>query len=384
MRKYLFIMAQVGHPWGGSEPLWSSAAEKLARQGNQVRVSAKDWGKPVPQIEQLRLAGCQIFYRPDEYRLPSFITRQIRRIFRPSEYTLEHVRKAGQGVDLVVISQGANFDGLRWMEAARAQGLKYVVIAQSAVVYWWPDDSNAERLAESYEKASATYFVSQANLDLSRHQFGSPLRNAKVVRNPFNVRYDAQPPWPANSSEGLKLACIGRLDVISKAQDVLLQVSGLPHWRERKVRLSLIGAGPNERGLRRMAEQLGLTNVEFAGQQSNIEEIWSKNHALVLPSRFEGMPLSLVEAMLCGRPCIASDVGGNRELIRDGINGFLAKAPTVELLDEAMNRAWEDRHRLQEMGCRAAKDVRLFVSRDPGEDFARELAAVVGDSSGKA
>jgi glycosyltransferase involved in cell wall biosynthesis len=127
-----------------------------------------------------------------------------------------------------------------------------------------------------------------------------------------------------------------------------------------------------------MTEQLGLTNVKFTGQRDNIEEIWRQHHALVLPSRFEGMPVTVVEAMLCGRACIASDVGGNRELIRDGINGFLAKAPTVELFDEAMNRAWENRLRLKEMGGMAASDARQFVSADPGADFARELATVAG------
>jgi glycosyltransferase involved in cell wall biosynthesis len=84
--------------------------------------------------------------------------------------------------------------------------------------------------------------------------------------------------------------------------------------------------------------------------------------------------------MLCGRPCVVTDVGGNRELVRDGINGFMAKAPTVELLDEAMNSAWEERARLKEMGRAAAKDVRQFVSRDPGEDLARELAGSAGET----
>jgi glycosyltransferase involved in cell wall biosynthesis len=383
MKKYLFVMCQEGHTWGGSEPLWSSAAEHLARRGNEVRVSAKDWGKPVPQIERLRSAGCRVFYRHGQHRQRSLITRLIRKIFPPPDYKKTHVRSVGDEVDLVIISLGDNWgfaDGLGWLEAARVSGRKYVVIAQSAVVYWWPADNDAEKVAECYDNAAAAYFVSQANLELSRRQFGSPLRNAKVVRNPFNVRYDAQPPWPGYFADGLALAFVGRLDVISKGQDVLLQVLGLPHWRERKVRLSLIGAGPHERGLRRIVEQLGLTNVEFAGQQNNIEEIWSKHHALVLPSRFEGMPLVVVEAMLCGRPCIVTDVGGNRELVRDGINGFLAKAPTVELLDEAMNRAWDSRGRLQEMGCTAATDVRQWVSADPGEDFARELATVAGDS----
>src|ERR1700682_5835345 len=107
MKKYLFIMAQVGHPWGGSEPLWSSAAAKLVRGGNEVRVSVKDWGRPIPQIEHLREAGCQIFYRND-HRIPRFLTRQIRRVFGSSDYRLTHLRKAAPGVDLVVISQGAN------------------------------------------------------------------------------------------------------------------------------------------------------------------------------------------------------------------------------------------------------------------------------------
>jgi glycosyltransferase involved in cell wall biosynthesis len=141
--------------------------------------------------------------------------------------------------------------------------------------------------------------------------------------------------------------------------------------------VSLVGNGPNERGLRRIAGQLGLTSIDFRGHSDNIEEVWAEHHALVLPSRFEGMPLTVVEAMLCARACIVTDVGGNRELVRDGANGFLAKAPTVELLDEAMSRAWENRHRLQEIGLTAASDVRQWVSCDPGEDLARALAALV-------
>ncbi|MFI5096535.1 MAG: glycosyltransferase family 4 protein [Candidatus Acidiferrales bacterium] len=375
MRKYLFIAANEATNWGGSELLWSSVAEKLVSRGDQVRVSYRDFGKPIREIQLLRSAGCQIFYR--DSRLPPFITRQIRRLFPAPDYWLGHVRTVGHGVDLVIISQGSNDDGLVWMEAARAAGYKYAVIAQTAVPHWWPNDDMAGRLAESYKNASAAYFVSQSILDLSRHQFASPLRNAKVVRNPFNVRYDACPPWPGDPGEGLALACVGRLDVNSKGHDLLLQVLSLPHWRERKARVSLFGKGQNERVLRHMAEQLNLTSVKFAGHQNNIEEVWSKNHALVLPSRYEGMPLAVVEAMLCGRPCIATDVGGNRELIRDGINGFLAKAATVELLDEAMNRAWDDRSRLMEMGRAAATDVRRWVSKDPTADFISELANLI-------
>jgi glycosyltransferase involved in cell wall biosynthesis len=167
------------------------------------------------------------------------------------------------------------------------------------------------------------------------------------------------------------------LEVITKGQDLLLEVMGLPHWRQRNVQISLIGKGVNERVLRQRAEQLKLTSIEFSGYSNDIEEVWSKHHALVLPSRQEGMPLTLVEAMLCARSVIVTDVGGNRELVQDGINGFLAKAPTVELLDEAIGRAWESRSRLREMGERAASDVRKWVSKDPSEEFAQELESLL-------
>jgi glycosyltransferase involved in cell wall biosynthesis len=126
-----------------------------------------------------------------------------------------------------------------------------------------------------------------------------------------------------------------------------------------------------------MAAELKLNSVVFAGHSADIEQVWGAHHALVLPSRHEGMPLTVVEAMLCGRPCIATDVAGNRELIRHAINGFLAKAPTVDLLDEAMNDAWDARDQLKDMGDTAAADVRRWVSRDPAEDFACELEALV-------
>jgi glycosyltransferase involved in cell wall biosynthesis len=373
MTKYLFVATNEYGSWGGSELLWSSTAEKLVRAGNEVRVSARHFSESIPLVEHLRSVGCRIFYRQVPAPIPY---RAAAKILPFCDYIRRHVRSVGSGVDLVVISQGGNQDGLRWMEQVQKAGLKHAVIAESAPEASCPDDQTAERLAKAYEGAVRAYFVSQATLKSSRRQFGTPLDRGRIVRNPFKVSYHAQPPWPGDPSDQLCLACVARLDVGTKAQDFLLEVLSLTHWRKRNIRVSMVGNGPNDRLLRHFAEELKLTNVEFAGHSSNIEDVWSKHHALILPSRTEGMPLVVVEAMLCGRPCIVTDVGGNRELVRDGVNGFLAKAPTVELLDEAMNRAWENRHRLREMGERAAIDVRQWVSPDPAGDFARELTAL--------
>jgi glycosyltransferase involved in cell wall biosynthesis len=371
-------MANEGHRWGGSEPLWSSAATNLAKNGNEVRVSVKEWGDRVPEVEALRKTGCQVFYR--DYRLPAFFKRQVRRLLRVPDFRLKHLHEIGEGVDLVVISQGSNDDGLLWIEATRAAGHRYAIVSQSAVVYWWPADEFADRLAKVYDDASAAYFVSEANIELSRRQFGSALLNAKVVRNPFNVGYDSTLPWPENSRADLALAFIGRLDIISKGHDLFLQALSRQRWRERNVKVSFVGTGPHERALKRMAEQLKLKSVDFVGQKSDIEAVWKTHHALTLASRFEGMPLVVVEAMLCGRPCIVTNVGGNAELIRDGVNGYLAPAATVDFIDEALDRAWKNRTGLREMGQKAAEDVRKWVSSDPGRDFAAELERLTGSA----
>ncbi len=268
------------------------------------------------------------------------------------------------------------------MEAARSCAFPYAVIVQSAAEQWWPEDELAKKLAEAYEGARCAFFVSEANLALTRRQFATALPRGRVTRNPFNVRYGVLTTWPADPEERLILACVGRLDAHQKGQDLLIQVLSLSHWRDRNVHLSLVGSGACERGLRSLADTLKVANIQFTGFVDDIERLWNSHHALVLPSRFEGMPLALVEAMLCARPCIVTDVAGHRELLRDNITGFLAKAPTVELLDEAMNRAWENRHRLREMGEFAARDVRQWVSPDPTGDFIRQLESLVDGAFG--
>jgi glycosyltransferase involved in cell wall biosynthesis len=372
MEAVTFIATNEGVRWGGSEHLWSRVAERLASGSAQVHVSVKDWGTPVKQIERLRSVGCRIFLRP----APTFPVRVRRRVLFQGKFEEHHLREVAGGADAIVISQGSNFDGVAWMEAARALGLPYVVVSQSAADHLWLSDDVTDRLGGCYEGAKAAFFVSAANLALTRKQLAAPVSRGKVIRNPFNVRYDASSAWPVDAADGLRLGCVARLEPVQKGQDVLFEVLDRPKWRGRKVRVTLAGGGENERTLRRLATVMRLANVEFAGFVEDVEEFWTRHHALVLPSRYEGMPLSLVEAMLCGRAAIVTDVGGNCELVRDGLNGFVAKAPTAEFVDEAMERAWENRRRLREMGEAAARDVRAWVSADPVGEFVRELESV--------
>jgi glycosyltransferase involved in cell wall biosynthesis len=74
--------------------------------------------------------------------------------------------------------------------------------------------------------------------------------------------------------------------------------------------------------------------------------------------------------MLCGRPCIVTDVAGNAELMEDNVSGFVAAAPRTKYLDEALERAWSRRSEWRAIGAAAAKSVRELVPPDPISTFA--------------
>jgi glycosyltransferase involved in cell wall biosynthesis len=226
------------------------------------------------------------------------------------------------------------------------------------------------------------FFVSKANLRLAEKQIGAELLNAEVVRNPFNVNFSSSAPWPYfNDDIEIRFACVGRLDPRSKGQDILLEVLAKPVWKDRRWRLSLYGNGPIKNGIERLVQRLELERrVTLAGHVSSVEDIWAENHVLVTPSRLEGLPLTMVEAMLCGRPVVATDVAGHSEILEDGVSGFLADAPTVKGLAEALERLWRRRHELKLIGEIAAKNIRQYVPADPAKVFATKILKLLEEA----
>ena len=121
--------------------------------------------------------------------------------------------------------------------------------------------------------------------------------------------------------------------------------------------------------------------LKFAGFVDSVEEIWEENHALLLPSRYEGAPLVVIEAMLCNRMAISTDIGRNRELMDDGESGFIAEGATIDLLDRVLERAWEKRHQWKEMGELAGKHIRERYPRDPVHEYAEQIKSICAVNS---
>jgi glycosyltransferase involved in cell wall biosynthesis len=204
-------------------------------------------------------------------------------------------------------------------------------------------------------------------------QIGTRLPNGHVVWNPIKIARDVCVSWPA-AGEVWRMACVARLQTRPKGHDLLLQTLALPHWRERALHLSFFGTGENRKGLEHLAAMLGISErVLFKGHVDGVQEIWREHQLIAQPSRNEGMPLSLVEALMCGRPALVTDVAGHAGLITEGENGFMAEAATVRHLDEALQRAWDQRENWRAMGQNAAQRIRQQAPLDPVAEFAQQL-----------
>lgn len=88
----------------------------------------------------------------------------------------------------------------------------------------------------------------------------------------------------------------------------------------------------------------------------------------------EGMPLVIVEAMLCGRPCVATNVGGITEWVEDGQSGFIANAVTIGAFDAAMEKAWAAREQWPAMGQYAHNRAMQMYNPEAGRSLLRYLS----------
>jgi glycosyltransferase involved in cell wall biosynthesis len=371
-----FVSTMYSSPWGGSEELWSQAALRLKSERHAVLVSVVYRPTLSPRLDAFRRQGINV--RTHSSRHFGLAGRVWHKVSRGEKRDFRHLSK--HCPDLVVISQGDNNDGMSCLRYCLDNALPYVVIIQCNSETWWPRDNEARELAALYRGALRVFCVSRSNLELLERQIGEILTNGVVVRNPYNDSVRGKLHWP-KENEVWRMACVARLDPANKGQDLLFQVLASDVWRDRNVEINLYGAGPCEFTLNRLAERLQLKNVHFRGHLDDIRQIWANNHLLILPSRIEGLPIALVESMWSGRPAIITDIAGNGELCIDGETGFLAAAPSIELLRQAMESAWNCRHNWQRMGEAARLRVEQLVPTDPASEFSKLLLSCVPHQS---
>lgn len=139
------------------------------------------------------------------------------------------------------------------------------------------------------------------------------------------------------------VGAIGRLSPV-KGQEVLLKAVDSIIKDFPKAGILLVGDGPDKQHLKELVSELGIEkNVVFAKSVDDTKEALSIMDVFVLPSIKEGLGLSLIEAMACGRPCVASRVGGIENVIEEGRTGLFFTPGDSEELAAAVKKILNDR-----------------------------------------
>lgn len=157
-------------------------------------------------------------------------------------------------------------------------------------------------------------------------EYALPPSAVPVVGNGIDLDAFRGPQRRGPRGAGARLLCVARL-APAKNHALLLRTVARLRESGRDVSLTLVGDGPLRGALEERARELGISErVRFAGRRTDTAAFYRDCDLFVLLSDYEGMPMSIIEAMASGLPVVATRAGGVAELVDDGVNGALVEA----------------------------------------------------------
>ncbi len=350
------LLAESGRSVGGTERVVWELATRLPPQRFAVRV----WLSPVPALDEFAAAlegrGLpveRVAEVDSRWDLAGMLATWSRlRRARPDVLHVHHVWPAAD----------------RYLAAlARAAGVPHFVVTEHIVGQAHSAGQRALKRDE-LARADAVTAVCGAVADTLVRDYGVARERVRVVPNGADLPDEAAEAGPARAwRERFAAALIRPLWVVAarleeqKGHDVLLDALAEVWKRGLDFTLAVAGDGSLREPLEQRARALGLEKrVHFLGALDDLGALLAAADAVVLPSRWEGLPLTLLEAMARARPVIASAVGGVPEVVGHGENGWLVPAGDVTALADAL----EFFHRKSDRATRLGRAGAELVRRD--------------------
>ena len=358
----LIINSEYPPIGGGAGNASAHIAQCLARMGHEITIVTSRFGK-LPHKEQNEgVTVCRIpalRLRQDR----STAIEQIIFIIAASLWTLSWIPKSQPHVSLAFF--GIPSGAVTWL-IRQIYKIPYVVSLRGGDVPGFrPYDFDiyhkliAPFLRIIWKDASAVVANSIGLRDLAL-KFDSRF-DISIIPNGVNVetfnRENRE--WTPAS-----LLSVGRL-VHQKGFDLAMRA--LTELQDVQWQWKIVGDGPLMHTLKSLADELGiLDRVTFTGWQSQeqLMEHYKQANLFVFPSRHEGMPNAVLEAMSSGLPVIASSIAGNEELIVDGVTGVLVPSENITSLHEALKRMISDPSLREQMGKASRQRVEEFYTWD--------------------
>lgn len=220
----------------------------------------------------------------------------------------------------------------------------------------------AEQLAGRF--SDLVVAVSSDSAEVARTIDRVPMRKLRVIHN--GIALDDMPlatvGRPGRPPRAVHVARLNRI----KDQATLLRAAKIVADRLPGFTLDIVGDGPMGDQVRSQSHDMGLDQVvHFHGMQDDVRPWLADSDLFVLSSLSEGVSITLLEAMAAGLPVVATDVGGNREVVREGETGTLVPVGDAAALADAMVAILVDPDRARRMGTagRARVDSDFNIDR---------------------
>ncbi|MDP8224849.1 MAG: glycosyltransferase [Candidatus Lernaella stagnicola] len=248
------------------------------------------------------------------------------------------------GPDFVHVVLPVPWAGVTARECVMRRGIPFAATEQLVDASFTLEPELRARIEAVYGASRAHIAVSEANRRVLVESFGLPAERIVIVPNHVDVERIV--PLPTGRREALRkrfgvttqkvAITLARLDH-QKGIDVLLTAAARIHdvdWL-----LWIAGVGPEAAALRTQAEESGVAKrVRWMGWRDDAVPLLAAADVFVLPSRYEGQPISLLEAMAAGIPVIATSVSGTPEALCDGELGTLVPPDNPAALAAALSR----------------------------------------------
>lgn len=355
--KVLIVTLNNSSPKGGSEKLWRELAKILVDKGAEVVVS---------------VYRHQAFYQAA--KLPSDVAIHKRIPMRFGKSLLQRVYyyfvgRWQEGIQIrqvvqreqpnhVFISFGgfAELDNPRLLKTLQTLNCDYSAVFHNNTEDYSFQPQSIVLAREFCVNAKNIYLVSHRIGQIFQRQVAFPNFSYKLIANPMTEKSISSLSIYDDPIAPVKLAFIGTLDVSVKGIALLIQSMAGDEWPTKNVTLDIYGEGKDRELIETLISEFHLKNsVKVVGWTDDIDKVWNDHHILVLPSFNEGMPMVIHEAMLRQRIVIATDVGGNSEVIDHGKTGFLAPSASLAQLNHAFNQCFHARAQWSEIAA-AARD----------------------------
>ena len=217
-------------------------------------------------------------------------------------------------------------------------------------------------LLKTYRLLGQNHFVciSENNQKYFQRNLPNNFRITKLS-NAIPLKSFQQNQRRPNGQEGLGLVSVGSLTPL-KNHAYLFKVLQEIDKQNVNVTLDLIGGGPLFSELQNMAQHLAIDEaISLHGKQANVSTFYQKNALYIHSATSEGFGLTQVEAMAAGLPVIALDAGGNRDIVQNGINGYLLPQGTSpQIFAKKILSVWHDKELLALLRQGAIKTAAEF------------------------